>query len=81
MPAALTELARVTRPGGSLLVGFFEGSRVESFPHAVVTAYYWPTPVLARLLTDAGFEPSRSVSRQDEGVRPHAAIVAQRRDA
>jgi SAM-dependent methyltransferase len=38
----LTEFARVLRPGGGLLLGFFEGSGIEKFDHAVLDAYKWP---------------------------------------
>lgn len=79
MPAALAELARVTRAGGSILVGFFEAQRIEAFPHAVVTAYYWPTEELIRRLTDAGFTTSGGWSRREPGVRHQAAVIAHRR--
>lgn len=78
LPAALAELARVTRPGGGLLVGFFTGERVEPFAHAVVTAYYWPIEALGRLLAAAGFRIVATSSRADPGVRKQATIVAER---
>jgi len=78
LPAALAELARVIRPGGGLLVGFFTGERVEAFPHAVVTAYYWPVGELSRLLVAAGFRVRATSSRADPGVRLQATIVAER---
>ncbi|GAA5202720.1 hypothetical protein GCM10025773_28890 [Microbacterium jejuense] len=78
LPAALAELARVIRPGGGLLVGFFTGERVEAFPHAVVTAYYWPVDELSRLLAAAGFRVRATASRADPGVRLQATIVAER---
>jgi len=78
LPAALAELARVIRPGGRLLVGFFTGEHVEAFPHAVVTAYYWPIEELSRLLLDAGFRVLAASSRADPGVRLQAAVVAER---
>ncbi|TQM25185.1 class I SAM-dependent methyltransferase [Microbacterium kyungheense] len=78
LEAALTELARVIRPGGGLLVGFFPGERVEAFPHAVVTAWFWPVDELGRLLSEAGFRVIATTSRADQGVRPHAAITAVR---
>lgn len=57
----LSEAARVLRPGGGLLVGFFTGERVEPFDHAVTTAYRWPPDTLADEVRAAGFtvvEPS-----------------------
>ncbi|MFD4960442.1 class I SAM-dependent methyltransferase [Microbacterium sp. NPDC058389] len=78
LPAALAELARVIRPGGGLLVGFFTGERVEAFPHAVVTAYYWPIEELSHRLEDAGFRVLTTSSRADPGVRLQAAIIAER---
>lgn len=80
MPRALAELARVTRPGAGLLIGFFEGPLVEPFPHAVVTAYYWPTAVLTSDLAAAGFAVVGSRVRQDPGVRLQGAIIARRVD-
>jgi len=81
LPAALAELARVIRPGGGLLVGFFTGERVEAFPHAVVTAYYWPIEELVRLLAAAGFRVLTTGSRADPGVRLQATIVAERAES
>jgi SAM-dependent methyltransferase len=78
LPSALRELARCIKPGGSLLVGFFEGAAGESFPHAVTTAYYWSVDELSRQLVDVGFEVLSVHSRSDPGKRPHGAIVARR---
>lgn len=73
------EFRRVLRPGGGLLVGFFEGPSIESFDHAVVTAYRWPTSALAEVLDDQGFDVVDVRTRIDPGQRPHAAIRATRR--
>jgi SAM-dependent methyltransferase len=74
----LEEFARVLRPGGKLLVGFFVGAAVEPFEHAVVTAYRWPTDALRHELDAAGFDVvethTRSVSAPKP--RPHGAVVA-----
>ncbi|PPF68607.1 SAM-dependent methyltransferase [Clavibacter michiganensis] len=75
---ALDEFARVLRPDGRLLVGFFPGARLEAFDHAVVTAYRWPTDLLAHELVAAGFEVVETHTRTGSGAgsRPHAAISA-----
>ena len=72
----LGEFARCLAPGGSLLLGFFDGPRVEAFEHAVVTAYRWPVDALASELASAGFEVAQTHTRADPGERPHAAILA-----
>lgn len=74
----LTEFARAIRPGGSLLVGFFEGPTVEKFDHAVVTAYRWPVDELSRKFAAAGFEVIETHTRTGPGHRPHGAILARR---
>ncbi|NJC24005.1 SAM-dependent methyltransferase [Arthrobacter pigmenti] len=78
--AALREFARCVWPGGGLLLGFFEGLQLESFPHAVVPAYYWPIEELSRRLSAAGFETVETHSRVGPGHRPHGAIAARRFD-
>lgn len=75
----LNEFARCLKPGGSLLLGFFDGDRVEPFDHVVVTAYYWPVPEMCRALEAAGFEILQVQTRTDPGSRPHAAIIAELR--
>lgn len=74
----LTGFARSLRPGGSLLLGFFEGARVAPFAHAVVTAYFWPVPAMHQLLAAAGFDVIETNTRTDPGHRPHAAVLARR---
>ncbi|MBB3661788.1 MULTISPECIES: class I SAM-dependent methyltransferase [Prauserella salsuginis group] len=81
VPGVLAEFARCLRGGGSLLLGMarqVDGSRVEAFPHAVTTAYFWPVDVMSRLLTGAGFHVEEVETRDDPGHRPHAALVARR---
>jgi len=75
----LAEFARVLQPGGRMLVGFFAGSVLESFPHKVVTAYCWPTEALADALDAAGFEVLETHTRAKPGARTHGAIIAERR--
>lgn len=77
----LAEFARVLRPGGQLLVGFFAGERVEPFDHAVTTAYRWSVGHLVGELTAAGFEVVATSTRDADAQtpRPHGAVSARRR--
>jgi ubiquinone/menaquinone biosynthesis C-methylase UbiE len=74
----LREIARVLQPGGRLLVGFFEGPVLETFDHAVVTAWRWPVAELATRLGAAGLTVLETTTRAEPGARPHAALVAER---
>jgi SAM-dependent methyltransferase len=76
--AVLAEFARVLRPGGGLLVGFFFGPAHERFDHAVVSAFRWPAEALGEELREAGFEILEAHTRTGRGYRPHGAIVARR---
>lgn len=78
LPVALAELARCIRPGGGLLVGFFEGARVAAFEHRVIAGYTWPIAELAALIDGAGFAVQEAHARTDSGARPHGALVAER---
>jgi SAM-dependent methyltransferase len=75
----LAEFARVLRPGGKLLVGFFTGPAVEPFDHTIATAYSWPPEALAVDLSTAGFEVIETHTRAGAHPkpRPHGAILAQ----
>lgn len=81
VPVVLDRFARCIAPGGSLLLGFFDGASIEPFPHKVVTAYFWPPSAMAERLEAAGFVVEEVHTRTDDGRRPHAAIVARRTDA
>lgn len=76
--SALAEFARVLVPGGSVLLGFFEGTDGE-FDHAVTTARFWNVASITRMLDAAGFVVTDHETRQDPGARPHASICALRR--
>jgi len=78
---ALDEFARVLEPGGALLIGFFVGTEVEPFDHAVVRAWRWPPEALVERLTAAGFEviEAHTWSVPQPQPRPHGAILARRR--
>lgn len=77
--APLSEFARCLRPGGGLALGFFTGPALEPFDHAITTAYRWPIDVLAAEIENAGFDVAHTETRTDPGVRPHGAILAERR--
>ncbi|WP_433610677.1 class I SAM-dependent methyltransferase [Prescottella agglutinans] len=77
---SLAEFARVIRPGGGLLVGFFEGPMVEPFDHAATRAYRWPVAELRRELAAAGFEVVETHTRTGSGQRPHGAVTARRQN-
>ena len=72
----LAEFARVLRPGGHVLIGFFVGECVDRFDHAVTPAYRWPVESLAERLLMAHFEVIETYTRTGPGHRPHGAIVA-----
>lgn len=78
LQSALVEFGRCIAPGGTLLMGFFEGPDAEAFPHMVTTAYYWSTEGMAARLVRAGFEVLDVHTRSDPGRRPHAAMTARR---
>lgn len=73
--APLAEFARVLRPGGLLVLGYFDGAAVEPFDHAVAPAYRWPAEELERLLAEAGFEVLETHRRTSREHRPVGAIL------
>ncbi|WP_370615389.1 class I SAM-dependent DNA methyltransferase [Mumia sp. Pv 4-285] len=76
VPTIIGEFARVLAPGGSVLLGFFDGEPGAAFDHAVTTAYYWSAEALGALLTPFGFVVERSSARQDPGVRRQGDLTA-----
>lgn len=79
LDAVLTELRRVVVPGGTLVVGFFDGEAVAAFDHKVVQAYFWPVDELSARLYRAGFTEVERLVRPgaaEPGCRPHAVIAA-----
>ena len=75
----LSEFARALRPGGTLLLGYFDSAdAVEPFDHAVVTAYRWPAASLHEALEDAGFAIVETHRRTGRGRRPVGAIICER---
>ncbi|MEJ1088434.1 class I SAM-dependent methyltransferase [Microbacterium sp. Mu-80] len=83
LPPVFAEFARVLAPGGSVLIGFFDGTPREQFAHAVTTAYFWTSDALAELLESAGFTVTASERRGrapgEVSIRPHASLTAARR--
>lgn len=81
LPAILDEFARVLTPGGSALIGFFDGEAGMAFDHAVHTAYYWTAEALGDLLAPYGFVVEQSSTRHDPGARRRQGdLVATRTD-
>ena len=82
LPAIVAEFAGVLAPGGSILIGFFDGVPREPFPHAVTTAYFWSAEALTELLVDAGFAVLATERRGrmpgEASTRPHGAVTAVR---
>ena len=74
--AIVGEFGRVLAPGGSLLLGFFDGEAGAPFDHAVTTAYHWSAEALGELLGPEGFVVERAAARQDRGVRRQGHLVA-----
>lgn len=70
---ALAVLRGVLDAGGSLLLSFFAGHRLESIAHPIAPAYRWPLPAMIGVLQDAGFEV---VSQFWEPPGPYAVVVA-----
>ncbi|WP_308198836.1 class I SAM-dependent methyltransferase [Agromyces sp. C10] len=71
------EFARVLRPGGALVLGFFDGSTTDEIDHAVAPAYRWPASALHEVLETNGFEVLETYRRTGRGHRPHGAILCQ----
>lgn len=81
LQAPLREFARILRPGGHLLTGYFhwprpECSGVSLFDHAVAPAYRWSDEAMIAQLRMADFEVIETHTRAGPGHRPHGALVA-----
>lgn len=73
---ALVEFARVIRPGGGLLLGFFTASKPGRFDHAIAPAYFWPVEQLGARVEAAGFAVRETETRQERPDREHGSISA-----
>ncbi|MGT2424910.1 class I SAM-dependent methyltransferase [Amnibacterium kyonggiense] len=78
VPGVLRRLARGLRPGGTMLIGFFAGDRIEPFDHRVVTAWAWPVSDLSAALVDAGLEVEAAREWRTPNGRRNAAVRASR---
>ena len=77
LDGVLARLRRVLAPGGTLVVGFFDGAEVAAFDHKVATAYWWPVDEFSARLARAGFTEIDRDHRPSDGThRSHAAIAA-----
>lgn len=76
VPDVLETMHASLAPGGRLLLAFFDGDRVEEFPHAVTPAFYWPLQEMIDTVQQVGFTVTYSQRRHDPGRRPHAALYA-----
>lgn len=79
VPTALTTMYQSMEPGGQLLLAFFDGDKIEEFPHAVAPAFTWPLNTMIETVHQAGFTITHQEHRHDPGHRPHAALLAYRR--
>lgn len=73
LPTALRTLREILQEGGSLLVSFFSGPRLESFPHPATTAYRWPMTDMTHAIEQAGFDVT---DQRWDPRAPHANIAA-----
>ncbi|MFG1890572.1 class I SAM-dependent methyltransferase [Micromonospora sp. NPDC049051] len=77
LDGVLAGFRRAMAPGGTLVLGIFDGAEVAAFDHKVVTAYRWPVDEFSARLARAGFAEVERLRRPGEGtLRPHAAIAA-----
>lgn len=81
MDRVLSEFARVVRPGGSVLLGFFTADHQDRFAHAVAPALYWPVSLLVSLLEQAGFAVVDVETREGHPGRAHGALIALRQSS
>lgn len=72
----LAAFATALRPGGSVLIGFFEAPSAEPFEHAVTTAWYHSLASMRERMRRAGLEVAHSARRGVPGVRGHGEVVA-----
>lgn len=70
---ALCSLHDVLEDHGTLLLSFFTGPVVRTFPHPVAPAYLWPMDRMVQVLETAGFT---IVDQRHTPSGPHAQLLA-----
>lgn len=77
--AVLAELARVTRPGGKLVLAFQTPESVRNWPGHVHGFHVYGADELAALMEAAGFHPPATVSGSDKQVGDFLCLTSARR--
>ncbi|GAA2748842.1 class I SAM-dependent methyltransferase [Amnibacterium kyonggiense] len=80
VPDVLRRLAQGLRPGGSMLVGFFAGDRIEPFDHRVITGWTWPMATMTGALEAVGLAVLDARTWRTPNGRCNAAVRARRVD-
>lgn len=70
---ALAILRARLSDGGSLLMSFFSGPRLEAFDHPIAAAYRWPMNGMVEALTETGFDV---IAQHSNPSSLHAYITA-----
>ncbi|WP_029433350.1 trans-aconitate 2-methyltransferase [Blastococcus sp. URHD0036] len=78
LDGALAAIRRLLAPGGTLVLGMFEGAAVEPFDHKVLTAHRWPADELSDRLAGSGFAEVDRLFRGQEGDRRPYVVLAAR---
>ena len=78
LDVALREFARVVKPGGSVLIGFFLGGAAQPFAHPIAPAYYWSLDAMGDRLEAAGFSVRGWRVQGPEQQGAQALMVAER---
>lgn len=76
MPDVLAEFHRALRPGGSILLGYIDGTEVTTVEHPIAPTWSWSAAEMTNLLDDEGFRIIHSQHRQDAGTWPQATVIA-----
>lgn len=71
--ASVATLRHALADGGTLLLSFFTGPRLEPFDHPVTTAYRWPLADMTQALMTAGFDV---IEQHRNPASVHAYVIA-----